>query len=122
MDQNLGNSGGNAANQGSEDNREATQHVQNAAENRDALAAQNRRTEATTSAETRDHPVEGMNATGGTLGGNSGSSAAPGRMGSEDNSQAAANVRNVQENRDALEDQNRRTEASAPPSTDQPIR
>jgi len=44
---------GGAGNQGSEDNSAAREHVQNAAENRDALAAQARRVEATAPEETR---------------------------------------------------------------------
>jgi hypothetical protein len=51
MQQNLGNG---APDQGSEDNTEATRHVRNAEENRDALEAQNRRTEATAPPEVRE--------------------------------------------------------------------
>jgi hypothetical protein len=43
------------------------------------------------------------------------------RRGSEDNSEALEHVRNVQENTDALAEQARRVEASAPDSTDRPV-
>ena len=57
MQQNLGNG---ASGQGSEDNTEATRHAQNAEENRDALEAANRRTEATAPPEVRE-PIENEN-------------------------------------------------------------
>lgn len=41
-------------------------------------------------------------------------------VGSEDNSEAVEHVHNAQENRDALQDQARRVQASAP-DTDQPV-
>ena len=41
---------------------------------------------------------------------------------SEDASEAREHVRNAEENRDALEAQSQRTEATAPASVDQPIR
>jgi FtsZ-binding cell division protein ZapB len=84
-------------NQGSEDNTEATEHVRNAQENRDALEEQARRVDAT--APDTDQPVEGFRVDG---------------MGGEDNSQASENLRRVQENTDALRDQARRVDASAP--------
>lgn len=43
------------------------------------------------------------------------------RSGSEDNSEALEHMRNVQENTDALAEQARRVEASAPDSTDRPV-
>jgi hypothetical protein len=43
------------------------------------------------------------------------------RRGSEDNSEALEHMRNVQENTEALRDENRRVEASAPESTDRPV-
>jgi hypothetical protein len=83
---------------GSEDNRENLEHVRNVEENRDALAEQARRIEAT-APEGTDRPVEGLRVPG---------------MGGEDTTQAAENVRNVRENLDALQEQARRVEASAP--------
>ena len=41
---------------------------------------------------------------------------------SEDASEAREHVRNAEENRDALEAQHQRTEATAPASVDQPVR
>jgi hypothetical protein len=109
MDQEMGRSG-------SEDTSRAEEHVRNAEENRDALEAQNRRTEATTSSET-DRPIEGLRtpqpggldaaATGGR------SVDGAGRT-SEDTSEAEANVREAERNRDALEAQNRRVEGTTP--------
>lgn len=87
--------------QGSEDTSQNREHVENAAENRDALAAQARRTEATT-------PPD-LDATSRT-----GSSSA-GR--DVENAQA---MREVEENTRALEEQNRRTAATAPASVDMP--
>jgi hypothetical protein len=119
MDQNLGNN--RSADQGSEDASQAREHVSNAAENRDALAAQNRRVEATAPSEVQS-PVDG-----GTRGG-SGMSAAgtgnggSGNQGSEDNSAAREHVQNAAENRDALEAQNRRVEATAPEETRHDLR
>jgi hypothetical protein len=43
------------------------------------------------------------------------------RSGSEDNSEALEHVRNAQENTDALADQARRVEASAPDGTGRPV-
>jgi hypothetical protein len=54
MGQNLGNG---APGQGSEDNMEATRHAESAEANRDALEAQNRRTEATAPPEVRE-PID----------------------------------------------------------------
>lgn len=42
-------------------------------------------------------------------------------VGSEDNSENLEHMRNVQENTDALAEQARRVEASAPDSTDRPV-
>ncbi len=82
--------------QGSEDNTQNVEHVENAAENRDALAAQARRTEATTP-EATNVPIGSQNSSG----------AAQDR----DNVEA---MRAVEENRDALREQNRRTAATTP--------
>ncbi|HEX8391932.1 MAG TPA: hypothetical protein VF665_06175 [Longimicrobium sp.] len=84
--------------QGSEDNRQAVEHVHNVQENRDALQDQARRVQAT--APDTDQPVEGLRVAG---------------MGGEDNSQAAENVRRVQENTQALRDEARRVDATTPP-------
>ncbi len=43
------------------------------------------------------------------------------RQGSEDNSENLEHMRNVQENTEALQDQARRVEASAPDSTNRPV-
>ncbi|HST60448.1 MAG TPA: hypothetical protein VLK84_17240 [Longimicrobium sp.] len=43
------------------------------------------------------------------------------RQGSEDNRENLEHMRNVQENTDALADQARRVEASAPEGTDRPV-
>jgi hypothetical protein len=43
------------------------------------------------------------------------------RGGSEDNSENLEHMRNVQENTEALQEQARRVEASAPESTDRPV-
>lgn len=107
-----GNAGGNT---GSEDNSRAVEHVHNAEENRDALEAQARRTEATTPPEIRADTDRdrGGTTTGGT--GRTAGGANLGNQGSEDPSQAAAHAHNAAENRDALEEQARRTEATTPP-------
>lgn len=43
------------------------------------------------------------------------------RLGSEDNRENLEHVRNVEENRQALEEQARRVDASAPDSTERPV-
>ena len=114
---------------GSEDTSRAEEHVRNVEENRDALEAQARRTEATTSGET-DRPIEGsrpaqsggLDATGTTRGGTDtdlGASGGTGRT-SEDTSEAEANVREVERNREALEAQHRRVESTTPPDIEMP--
>lgn len=123
MDQQSGTGMGNAGRgSGSEDASEARDHVRAAEENRDALAAQNRRTEATApgGVETPIGNASGLNASGtsGTSGASgplntSGSSRASG-----DASEARENVRAAEENRDALADESRRVQASAPPDVD----
>ncbi len=117
MDQNSG-TGGTRNNQGSEDTSQAREHVHAAEENRDALEAQNRRTEATTP-DSVDTPIggggNGMNAAGG---GQGGMSAAGTTRASEDASQAREHVRNAEENRDALAEGTRRIQASAPDDVD----
>lgn len=86
-------------NTGSEDNSENIENTHEAAENRDALAAQARRTEATA-------PFT-VNATGPAI---------PTNVdGSGDNSENLEHVREAEENRDALAEQARRTEATTPP-------
>jgi hypothetical protein len=115
MEQNLGGNGSRAGvgNQpGSEDASEAREHARNAEENRDALEAQSRRVEATEPPELRDQPREG---TGGMSAGGAG-------QGSEDASRAREHARDAEENRDALEAQNRRVEETAPDSTREDLR
>ncbi|HEU4562063.1 MAG TPA: hypothetical protein VFS20_29820 [Longimicrobium sp.] len=107
MDQNSGTRG-MRNDQGNEDTTEAREHVHAAEENRDALEAQNRRTEAT-APDSVDTPIgsgtNGMSATGTT-------------RASDDPSQARENLRHAEENRDALAEQSRRVEASAPDDID----
>jgi hypothetical protein len=125
----------NDANQGNEDTREAEVHSQHAQENRDALAEQNRRTEATAS-DSANHPIGQQNAGGGNTGGtNATGSGSTGTGGmnatgggtagsgnaSEDNTQAAANTSNAHDNMEALRDQNRRTEETTPDAVRRPI-
>ena len=86
---------------GSEDNREALEHVRNVQENTDALAEQARRVEAS-APESTDHPVKAHRVPG---------------MGGEDTRRAEENQRNVEENLEALEAQARRVDATAPPET-----
>jgi hypothetical protein len=105
----------------SEDPSRAREHVEAAADNRDALAAQSRRTDATTPAETRQ-PVGGtsggMSASGAgervgsTSGDTSGGMSATGGGSSEDASAAAAHAEEAARNRDALAEQHRRVEES----------
>lgn len=84
--------------QGSEDNRQAVEHVHNAQENRDALQEQARRVAAT--APDTDQPVNGFHADG---------------MGGEDTTRAEENVRRAQENTAALREESRRVDATTPP-------
>jgi hypothetical protein len=97
---------------GSEDASEAREHVRNVEENRDALEAQARRVESTAPRDVVDQPVRGLDAQGGT----------GGQTGSEDASEAREHVRAAEENRDALEAQNRRVEATAPEETREDLR
>jgi hypothetical protein len=119
MEQNLGGNGSRAGGGdglGSEDASEAREHVRNAEENRDALEAQGRRTEATTPSHLQsDSPA------GGGQGGMSAAGAGQ-DQGSEDASEAREHVREAEENRDALEAQNRRVEETAPESTREDLR
>jgi hypothetical protein len=127
MDQSSGTGGTRNNDQGNEDTSAAREHVHAAEENRDALEAQNRRTEATTP-ESVNTPIGGAgggnagggNAGGGTTtsGGQGGMNATGGTRGNDDPSQARENVRSAEENRDALAEQNRRVEASAPDDID----
>ena len=114
----------NDANQGNEDTREAEVHSQHAQENRDALAEQNRRTEAT-AGDSANHPI-GQRNTGGTGTGGlnatgSGNTGTGTPRASEDNTQAAANTSNAHDNMEALRDQNRRTEETTPDAVRRPI-
>jgi hypothetical protein len=115
MDQSSG-TGGTRNNQGNEDTSQAREHVHAAEENRDALEAQSRRTEAT-APDSVNTPIGGgsQNASGG---GQGGMNAAGASRGNDDPSQARENLRNAEENRDALAEQNRRVEASAPDDID----
>lgn len=90
-----------------EDTTANREHVQNAEENRDALAAQAERTRATTPAAV-DTPIGAAGATGG--GTNTGGSTNTGGTGM-DNTEA---VRAAAENRDALAEENRRVAATTP--------
>lgn len=117
MDQNSGTGGGMRNGQGNEDTSAAREHVQAAEENRDALEAQNRRTEATTP-ESVNTPIGGVGNASTTSGGQGGMSATGGPRGNDDPSQARENVRSAEENRDALAAQHRRVEASAPDDVD----
>lgn len=115
MEQNPGGNGSRAGVEselGSEDASQAREHARSAEENRDELEAQSRRVEATEPPELRDRPRDD---TGGM-------SAAGAGQGSEDASQARENVRDAEENRDALEAQNRRVEETAPESTREDLR
>jgi hypothetical protein len=96
-----------------EDASRARDHVRAAEENRDALAAQNGRTESSTPGGVDMPAVEsgrggGMSATG------------AGGQGSDDPSRAQEHVRAAEENRDALAAQNQRTASSTPGSVDMP--
>ncbi|MBV9774136.1 MAG: hypothetical protein JO040_09320 [Gemmatimonadetes bacterium] len=92
-------------NNGSEDNTENVRHVQDAQQNRDALEAQARRTDAT-APEATSHPVQGLSNRG---------SGGSGTTGSEDNTQAMRNVQNAEANTEALQAESRRVEATTPP-------
>jgi hypothetical protein len=125
MDQNLGGNSARSANQGNEDASEAQRHVQNAEENHDALAAQNRRVEESTPTDLTGSDRGASNVGGTSTGGRAGGMDAAGTstdQGSEDASAAREHVRNVEENRDALEAQNRRVEATAPEETRHDLR
>ena len=126
MDQDR-NEGMNAGSGTSEDTSRAEEHARSAEENRDALEAQHRRTEATTSDET-ERPVQGLIGDGGTPrmdwtepGARTpidGGMHAVGDAGAlEDASSAQANVAEVERNRDALEAHHRRVEGTTPPET-----
>lgn len=86
-------------NTGSEDTSSNVERTREAAENRDALAEQARRTQATTpsTVNTTRHPTS------------------TGAQGSEDNTENVEHVHEAEENRDALAEQARRTEATTPP-------
>ena len=87
-----------------EDTTANREHVHNAEENRDALAAQAERTRATTPAET-DMPIGAAGASGTSGAGNTG-----GGTGT-DNTEA---LRAAAENREALAEENRRVAATTP--------
>ena len=105
---------------GSEDTSRAEEHVRNAEENRDALEAQARRTEATTSGET-DRPIEGTRPGASDTTVRGGLSAEGAGRTTEDTSEAEANVREAERNRDALEAQSDRVERTTADETDRPI-
>jgi hypothetical protein len=91
----------------------------------EALRDQNRRTEAT-AGDSANHPIQQTNDSGPGAGMDGGlnTTVDPGRgaaRSSEDSSRAAANTQNAHENRDALADQNRRTEATTPEEAKRPI-
>ena len=104
---------------GSEDTSRAEEHVRNAEENRDALEAQARRTEATTSGET-GRPVEGIRPGASGTSARGGMSAEGAGRTSEDTSEAEANVREAERNREALEAQHSRVERTTPPDVEMP--
>jgi|1185.fasta_scaffold658151_1 hypothetical protein len=104
-------SGSSNDQQGSEDPSEAREHVRHAEENRDALEAQARRTEAT-APDSVDQPVHGLDASQGS--GSGGMSTSGGTRASEDASAAQSHVEQAERNRDALEAQNRRVESTTP--------
>ncbi|HSU13210.1 hypothetical protein [Longimicrobium sp.] len=106
MDQFSGGSNG----QGSEDPSQAREHVRSAEENRDALEAQARRTEAT-APDSVDQPIRGLDPSQGQGGEMSGSGTGGA---SEDTSAAQSHVENAERNRDALEAQSRRVESTTP--------
>jgi len=119
MDQNPGGNG-QSGNQGSEDASMAREHVRNVEENRDALEAQHRRVEETAPPELTGRGQGGTD-TGSRTGGLSAAGSNPSE-GSEDPSMAREHVRNAEENRDALEAQNRRVEETAPEETRRDLR
>lgn len=103
---------------GSESTGRNERLVQNAAENRDALAREARRVEAT-APESTDHPVGGADRAGGTTGSAGGGTGDAGGMhASEDASEAREHVRAAAENRDALAAEARRVDATTPPDVD----
>ena len=103
-------SGSNNGQQGSEDPSEAREHVRSVEENRDALEAQARRTEAT-APDSVDQPVRALDQSGGQRGGMSGAGTG---SASEDASTAQSHVQEAERNRDALGAQNRRVESTTP--------
>jgi hypothetical protein len=92
---------GNGHQRASEDPSRAREHARNAEENRDALAAQSERTEATAPSSV-DEPIRGTDAGGMDA------------SGSEDASRARSNVHEAERNRDALEAQSERVESTTP--------
>lgn len=100
-------------NTGSEDASQAREAVHRVEENRDALEQQARRVDAT-APDSTDQPIRGIgNDAGSGSGGMRAGSGGTG-TGSDDPSQAAANVRSVEEDTEAIREQARRVEASAP--------
>jgi len=107
-------SGSSSDQQGSEDPSAAREHVRNVEENRDALEAQARRTDAT-APDSVDQPVRGLDQGQGQGGMSSGGmSSSGGTRASEDASAAQSHVESAERNRDALEAQNRRVESTTP--------
>lgn len=108
---------------GSEDNSQNIRATQNAAENRDALAEEARRV-AATAPDSVNRPVDdsGRAGTGadrsGTAGGASGGDGGGTMHASEDATEAREHVREAAENRDALAEEARRVQDSAPDDID----
>lgn len=105
---------------GSEDNSQNVRAAQHAAENRDALAEEARRVQAT-APDSVSRPVDaaGRTGTGGNRGSTGDASGGNGTMhASEDASEAREHVREAAENRDALAEEARRVQDSAPDDID----
>ena len=92
----------NRSTEATEDTTQARENTRRAHENREALADQARRVEASVPASQRAPRVEQTGAT------------AAGPQPTEDNTEAVRRTEQVRENRAALEEQARRTEASVP--------
>jgi len=99
--------------QGGEDASRARDHVRAAEENRDALAAQNARTENTTPGSVDMPRVDGGRQGGMSATGTSGQA-------SDDPSAAREHVRAAEENGDALAAQSQRTGSTTPAGVDMP--
>lgn len=107
---------------GSEDTSRNVRAVQNAAENRDALAREARRVEAT-APDSVSHPVDGTSGARTSADRDGGATAGAGgdagtMHASEDATEAREHVREAAENRDALAEEARRVDATTPPDID----